>query len=507
METRSTNRTSFWARALLLAFVAIATVLAGGGHSLAATATPDMTQLMSKAINAMSTSSPQSGSTIDSNSIAQVGSLLQGGSQSGGDTQMIEKAIAQIIPTDSGDILNVTKLAGPFVSGSSDTASKPVSSTTAIANAVPNGVTIFTQGGTGNPNATNMEKMMKGDISRQGGNYVKVVTPQQFGIVTGQGSMSFDQSRDVGSDIMFKQVVNSIRSNGQPVVIEGYSQSASQNAQTAERLEAAGVAGNKVSFVNYGDPRNENGIEKKFAGLSVFGTTMRGEASETPYHVTSINRQYGLYEDVPDNMGNLASTANWLIGGLPAHGMYGDSIANEQSMSYSEGNRTQVLLLNKSLPLADGLRSIGIPVDAGTEAQLRKVVDAGYDRSKYTEAQNGNAPVAAPASPAPAAAAPAVAADPIVDMAQDWAASQPEPVKQLVDAGINAIEQFANAGNNAPSQSTNIAPQQSYQAPVAAPQVQQAVDSVNAVVTQFAPQAAPMVNDLMNQFAGAFAGR
>lgn len=512
MKTRNTKSQSILTRTFLLVVAAIVVALAGGSYSLAAAATPDVKELATMAINAMSTSSPQSEDT-NADAIAQIGSLLSGSDSSGGDdVQLVQKAIAQIIPSEAGDILNVTSLAGPFLAEQSDDQpSRPVSPVSAIDRAVPNGTTILAQGGTGNPSAAGMEKMLGGDIARQGGKFVKVTTPQQFNPVTGLDSMTFDASRNEGTDIMVNKIVETIRTTDEPVVVVGYSQSASQDEDTRQKLADAGVAGNKVSFVDYGDPRNPNGIETKFAGLSMMGITMRGEAEESPYKTTSINRQYGLYEDVPDNMLNFASTANWLIGGLPAHGQYADSIANEQSMSYTEGNRTQVLLLNKSLPLADGLRQIGVPVDAGMEAELRKAVDAGYDRSKYTKAQNVEAPAQTNSTPAPsaipAAVAPAAVVAPITDMATDWAASQPEPVKQWVDQGISQLENFANMTAPATSEQSYTAPQASYQAP-AMPQfdAQQITTAVNNVVAQVAPQMAPQVNDVMNGFANAIAG-
>ncbi len=516
VKTRNTKRQNILARTFLLVFVAFAAILAGGANSLAAAATPDMKELATMAINAMSTSSPQSsGSSVDTDTVAQIGSLLSGGdSTSGGDVQTIQKAIASIIPSEAGDILNVTALAGPFLAEQSDgQSSRPVSTVSAIDRAVPNGATILAQGGTGNPGAAGMEQMLGGDITRQGGKFVKVTTPQQFNPVTGLNSMTFDASRDEGTDIMVDQVINTIRTTGKPVVVVGYSQSASQDEETKQALADAGVAADKVSFDEFGDPRNPNGIETKFAGLSMMGITMRGEAEASPYKTTSINRQYGLYEDVPDNLFNGASTLNWLIGGLPAHGQYGDSIANEQSMSYTEGNRTQVLLLNKSLPLADGLRQIGIPVDAGMEAKLREVVDAGYDRSKYTEAQNVEAPAQTESTPAPsaipAAVAPAAVVAPITDMATNWAASQPEPVKQMIDQGIQQLENFANDWKPAAEPTYTAPSADTYQAPVTpyqAPQAQQMVDTVNTVVAQVAPQLAPQVNDIANGIASALAG-
>ena len=107
-----------------------------------------------------------------------------------------------------------------------------------------------------------------------------------------------------------------------------------------------------------------------------------GISQPSQYQVIDIARQYDPVADFPDDHFNLLAVANALAGSQSLHDYRPVDINDPNNIVWTEGNITYVLVPTENLPLLDGLRAIGLTTLADKlNAQLKPLVDAGYNRS------------------------------------------------------------------------------------------------------------------------------
>ena len=122
-----------------------------------------------------------------------------------------------------------------------------------------------------------------------------------------------------------------------------------------------------------------------------------------------INREYDGWADTPDHPLNLVADANAVAGIVYIHSSYADADLDLSTVPAEDittttnslgGKTTAYLVPTKNLPLVQPLRDIGIPepVVEAVEKPLRKVVDAGYDRTAPATSQTDPEPSANTAS-------------------------------------------------------------------------------------------------------------
>ena len=181
-------------------------------------------------------------------------------------------------------------------------------------------------------------------------------------------------------------------------VVTGFSQGAVVVAREKQRLMAMPAdqrpSTNDLTFVTIGDPTNPHGIMRYIpAGVTIpiLGVTSVS-APDTPYETVVINREYDGWADTPDHPLNLVADANAVAGIVYIHSSYADADLDLSTVPAEDittttnslgGKTTAYLVPTKNLPLVQPLRDIGIPepVVEAVEKPLRKVVDAGYDRT------------------------------------------------------------------------------------------------------------------------------
>ena len=138
-----------------------------------------------------------------------------------------------------------------------------------------------------------------------------------------------------------------------------------------------------LTFVLFGNPqRAEGGLGPASGG----GRSNTPTPTDTPYSIVDVSRQYDLLSDWPTDPTNGLAVANALAGYLFVHTDYtGVDVNSPDNLVKKVGNTTYVLAPTANLPLLEPLRRVGLGGAADAlNAPLKKVVDAGYDRSGYT---------------------------------------------------------------------------------------------------------------------------
>ena len=337
-----------------------------------------------------------------------------------------------------------------------------------------------------------------------------VVAPYPASIFEGpvMGPYSFGDSVNIGA----RQAVINAKANPQEVLqYAGHSQGASA------AWEAAAQDGQKSHIVATGTPTNPGtgfvSVMPSNLLITDIGTPSALQPGDTAVMKNLSGDCWGNMPDFRNVLSLIACVPSTIDTHYKASGpgsyaefkadeVYESSPGITQEVQYTENGLVLIAQqINPNLPedQKQMLRELAPQGRPGIQSgpTLREMtnpmdmVKSAVEGAATPAVINNDAPAAAPANPV---AAIAEAAAPIL-------AQAPEPVKQLV-------EQWTPP---AAPQDTYTAPSQSYSAPVMpafeAPQVQQVVDSVSTAVAQFAPDAAPMINDVVGQFANAFAGR
>lgn len=336
-------------------------------------------------------------------------------------------------------------------------------------------------------------------------NVVETNYPAAFGPVLGDET-SYVDSKNMGVQ---DSTAKAAAVQG-PVVLGGHSQGAVVAVDTAENLHKEGLKpDSEITYDVYSDGRlTGTGAEvvlEKYSALllPITGGQLQGERTDMGDVKGESTCRHGdgvcnMEDPATNPLGAACGGVGYLNG---YHGYTG----TEPTRDVQRGN-TLVHIIdapNPCIPAAE--KVIGGPVTAEfaqfvdavapisdpgspelSSPDLGEVVTTGF-----------NAAAAAVGSPVRAPELPNLAAE-------NSMASAPMEV-------INTqIEQLEEQFTNYTAPETYTAPQTNYEAPATqsfdAPQTQQVIDTVNAAVAQFAPEAAPMVNDIANQFA-AFAGR
>jgi PE-PPE domain/PE family len=270
----------------------------------------------------------------------------------------------------------------------------------ALASATAQQVALI-MGGTGNPlpdpgyiasvNASYIQRLFPGY------NPTGLTTPEQFWPVTPQlGNMTFGQSVAQGVAALNTAINTQIFTNGNSVVVFGYSQSATIATNEIQALMAlpAGVAPDpsKLSFVLIGDPNNPNGgLLTRFPGFYIPFLDVPFSAAtppNSPYHTAIYTAQYDGIADAPQYPLHVLSDVNAFMGYFYVHSTYPtltpDQVANAVQLPTSpgySGNTQYYMLTTQDLPLLDPIRDIpyaGPPIADIFQPDLRVLVDLGY---------------------------------------------------------------------------------------------------------------------------------
>jgi hypothetical protein len=203
---------------------------------------------------------------------------------------------------------------------------------------------------------------------------------------------------------------------GQPYVVEGYSQSASIAVLEKEYLATLPVDQRPdVTFLLLGNPNQpDGGLVERFVGLDIpgIGGAFNGAMpTDTGIATIDITNQYDGFADFPQFPINPIADLNALLGIAYAHGAYGGGIfpqelpfmwppdlpsaaplegpyadeyvlGSTQIVQQIDGDTTFYFIPTTDLPLLDPLRSLGVPESVLNIFQpaLQVLVEYGYDR-------------------------------------------------------------------------------------------------------------------------------
>ncbi|MEB3068093.1 PE-PPE domain-containing protein [[Mycobacterium] vasticus] len=240
-----------------------------------------------------------------------------------------------------------------------------------------------------------------------GGNYtpVLVATPESFA----------SDSVPIGlSNLLAAIAAQQAAYPGQPLLVEGYSQSAMiatmAKAHFAE-LAASGQPIPDITFLLLGSSSRPNGGEvARFDGLSIpgMGGLFPGAGpTDLGIPTIDISKQYDFFSDFPQYPLNLVAVLNSFFGIIYAHAAYGDGaipgfpalwppsdplagpyadeylLGSTEVVKQVEGDTTFYFIPSTTIPLLGPLMSLGVPQPVLDILQpaLRVIIEAGYDRS------------------------------------------------------------------------------------------------------------------------------
>lgn len=245
-----------------------------------------------------------------------------------------------------------------------------------------------------------------------GGN-VFIDYPREFGIMTGLGSHSYDESRTIAATKTKAAIIDALEDNpGEPVYVVGFSQGSNAASDVLADLEGEGYDTSKVTFVLLGNgARNDGGLWARLpAGVYVpliglsFGQSTNPSTDPNAPQVILVSKQYDGASDVPKYVMNPLAWANAALGFLYVHNGYyndvdisdldtdGDGKLSEEEIAEApddyvittNGNIVDVLIKNKvgDLPLTRPLLDLGVPreVVEAIDPLLRAIIETSYDR-------------------------------------------------------------------------------------------------------------------------------
>lgn len=223
-------------------------------------------------------------------------------------------------------------------------------------------------------------------------------TPEQAWPITGLFDHTFGRSVQIGwHDLQNQIAVTSEATDGEPIIVFGYSQSAVISIHEKRRLAElypVGSAAPDIQFVLIGDLNRPNGgVMTRFQGayLPFINFYFNGSApTDTNFETVDVARQYDGFADFPLYPLNLVADLNALLGIAYVHTDYEAVSLNPDAPDYVDGtikqqfgDTTYYTVPTAALPLLQPLRDLGVPepLMALVEPALRVVVEAGYDRT------------------------------------------------------------------------------------------------------------------------------
>ncbi|MEB3034114.1 PE-PPE domain-containing protein [[Mycobacterium] nativiensis] len=230
------------------------------------------------------------------------------------------------------------------------------------------------------------------------GDLQAVTTPESLYPFTGPFSMTFDRSAAQGQQIMLDAIKAQIAAGGvshdNPVVVSGYSQSATIDSLLMSQLADEGVDPNDVHFVLLGNPSNPNGgMLARFAipdgntpEAPSLGLTFSGAAPSDVSPTNSYTYEYDGFADFPKYPINILSVLNAYLGIVFNHiaylGLTPEQIDNAIQLPTSADSLTNYFMIESpSLPLLDPLRLVpilGNPLADLLQPALSVLVNLGY---------------------------------------------------------------------------------------------------------------------------------
>jgi hypothetical protein len=219
-------------------------------------------------------------------------------------------------------------------------------------------------------------------------------TPEMFWPVTpqlGAPFSTFGQSVAQGVSLL-NAAINANISAG-PVVVFGYSQSATIVTDEIRALMAAGSPNtSQLSFMLVGDPNNPvGGLLERFPGFYIpaLDVAFNGATPpNSPYLTTIYTAEYDGIADAPQYPLHVLSDVNAIMGYFYVHNTYpfmtATQVANAVPLPTSPGytgHTSYYMLMTQDLPLLQPIRDIpyaGPPIADIFEPDLRVLVDLGY---------------------------------------------------------------------------------------------------------------------------------
>lgn len=227
-------------------------------------------------------------------------------------------------------------------------------------------------------------------------------TPEGLYPLTGVKSLPFDTSVAQGQQILDSTIQGQIAGGGvdaaNPVVVFGWSQSATISTLTMPQLAGQGVPSDDVHFVLVGDPNNPDGgmlerfdvpIDGQSPTAPALGITFSGATPSDLYPTDVYTTEYDLFADFPRYPINFLSDLNAYLG-IIDHGAYPVLTPAEISNAIllpgsaeltGEGLTNYYMIPAETLPLLQPLQLlpvIGQPLYDLLEPDMRILVNLGY---------------------------------------------------------------------------------------------------------------------------------
>jgi hypothetical protein len=241
---------------------------------------------------------------------------------------------------------------------------------------------------------------------------VPLTTPAEFWPITGLDDLPFDQSITTGLQLLTAELEAQIAAAAtEPVVFFGNSQSATLLTLAKGTLADLGALDkSRLIFVLLANPNRPNGgLMARAAPTSVpdSGVTAAvATPTDTGIATIDITFQYDAVADYPAYPSNFLSVLNTLAGARIHSGstttLNGYTEAELTAAISDPANRQiygdtmYITIPAKSLPLVDLLRTFGAenrlsnfttPIADLIEPMMRLLVELGYDRTSYGQAQ------------------------------------------------------------------------------------------------------------------------
>ncbi len=234
------------------------------------------------------------------------------------------------------------------------------------------------------------------------GNVEGIFTPEGLYPLTGVHSLTLDTSVAEGEKILDSTIEGQIAGTGvdaaNPVVVFGWSQSATISSLTMTQLAEQGVPSDDVHFVLIADPSNPDGgmlslFDVPIAGqdptIPALGITFSGATPSDLYPTDIYTTEYDLFADFPRYPINFLSDLNAYFGAT-AHAAYPvltpEEINNAILLPGSaaltgEGLTNYYMIPAETLPLLEPLQLlpiIGQPLYDLLEPDTQILVNLGY---------------------------------------------------------------------------------------------------------------------------------
>jgi hypothetical protein len=241
---------------------------------------------------------------------------------------------------------------------------------------------------------------------------VPLTTPAEFWPITGLDDLPFDQSITTGLQLLTAELEAQIAAAAtEPVVFFGNSQSATLLTLAKRTLaDLAPADKSRLIFVLLANPNRPNGgLLGRAAPTSVPNSGVSAAVAtpiDTGIPTIDITFQYDAVADYPAYPSNFLSVLNTLAGARIHSGstttLNGYTEAELTAAISDPANRQiygdtmYITIPAKSLPLVDLLRTFGAenrlsnfttPIADLIEPTMRLLVELGYDRTSYGQAQ------------------------------------------------------------------------------------------------------------------------